>query len=80
MATLDALDTAEIGEVLRDTAAEAFWEWYDESPEGQAKPHDSDEARECFAQWTQWLHESSGRDLGDALLRALGRKGYRVSR
>ncbi len=79
--SLDALDTAEVGEVLRDTAADAFWDWYDETPEGNSQPpRGSDEARKCMEHWTCWLHESTGRELGTALLAALARKGYRVSR
>lgn len=79
--SIDVLDTAEIGEVLRDTAAEAFWEWYEEPCDGvMPEPRDSDEARKSMEQWTQWLHETSGRDLGEALLAALARKGYTVTR
>lgn len=81
VSALDALDRAEVGEVLRDVARDAFWEWYENSPEPIPSELQTPEARaECFTRHTCWLNERAARDLGEDLITALERLGYRIAR
>ena len=78
MRGIDALDAAEIGEVLRDAASESCLEWLVGSPMGPRRG--SAEARRLHSAHTAWLHEETGRELGERLIEELGRRGYEIVR
>lgn len=78
---VDALDAARIGDVTRDVALDAFWDWYDETPEPIPSELNTPEARmECFERHTCWLRQLSDRELGERVVSALERLGYEVRR
>lgn len=74
--TLDALDSAKVGDLARDVVIDSFWDWYDNTPEQPSATAEED--RRSFEAHTQWLRELNDRDLGERLVHVIERAGFKV--